>query len=105
VYDFVADEPDAGITFSPDGTYAYVTETGANQGFNGWNFSLPSSMQVSPHPCEDAKLTYPRYRFTVLADGTWENRKTFAYIDSGVPDGNLSPAWTPTRTSNANKIL
>jgi len=35
-------------------------------------------------------LTALRYRFNVLADGTWENRKTFAYIDSGVPDG--SPA-------------
>lgn len=31
------------------------------------------------------------YRFDVLEDGTWDNRKTFAYIDSGVPDGKDSP--------------
>lgn len=28
-----------------------------------------------------------RYRFDVNDDGTWDNRKTFAFIDSGVPDG------------------
>lgn len=27
------------------------------------------------------------YRFDVKDDGTWDNRKTFAFVDSGVPDG------------------
>lgn len=27
------------------------------------------------------------YRYDVRADGTFENRKTFAYVDSVVPDG------------------
>ncbi|KAH7026373.1 uncharacterized protein B0I36DRAFT_330524 [Microdochium trichocladiopsis] len=60
-----------GVTFSPDGTKAYVADTGANQGFWGWNQSEPSTI----------------YSYDVLADGTWDNRKTFSYIDSGVPDG------------------
>lgn len=30
-----------------------------------------------------------RYRFNVQEDGTWDNRKTFAFVDSGVPDGKL----------------
>ncbi|KAI0598266.1 D-lactonohydrolase [Biscogniauxia sp. FL1348] len=60
-----------GLTFSPDGLYAYVTDTGANSGKLGWNQSYPSSI----------------YRFNVQEDGTWENRKLFAYVDSGVPDG------------------
>lgn len=29
----------------------------------------------------------PSYRFNVQDDGTWENRKLFAYVDNGVPDG------------------
>lgn len=60
-----------GITFSPDGAYAYVTDTGANRGVWGWNFTYPASI----------------YRFNVQDDGTWENRKLFAYVDNGVPDG------------------
>ncbi|KAF7543401.1 hypothetical protein G7Z17_g10768 [Cylindrodendrum hubeiense] len=27
------------------------------------------------------------YRFDVKKDGTWENRKTFAYVAAGIPDG------------------
>jgi gluconolactonase len=60
-----------GITFSPKGEYAYIADTGANQGFWGWNQSNPSTI----------------YRFDVKEDGTWDNRKLFAYIDAGVPDG------------------
>lgn len=33
-----------GITFSPNGDYAYVTDTGINRGFQGYNFSSPASM-------------------------------------------------------------
>ncbi|KAH6887108.1 lactonohydrolase [Thelonectria olida] len=60
-----------GIGFSPDGRHAYVTDTGTNLGFYGRNYSSPSSV----------------YRFDVKKDGTWENRKTFAYVPAGVPDG------------------
>jgi len=60
-----------GITFSPDGSKAYVADTGAGQAFWGYNQSEPASL----------------YSFDVLADGTFENRKTFAYADSGIPDG------------------
>lgn len=83
-----------GITFSPDGKFAYVTDTGINQGFRGYNFSEPSSMLVHSAryliniPSTDTRC---RYRFEVNKDGTWDNRKTFAFIDSGVPDGKLIP--------------
>ncbi|KAI5459010.1 evolved D-lactonohydrolase [Mariannaea sp. PMI_226] len=60
-----------GIGFSPNGRYAYVTDTGSHLGFYGRNLSSPASV----------------YRFDVKKDGTWENRKTFAYVSSGVPDG------------------
>lgn len=33
-----------GLTFSPDGSYAYVTDTGAFHGVWGWNFTNPASM-------------------------------------------------------------
>ncbi|KAH7303910.1 hypothetical protein B0I35DRAFT_364025 [Stachybotrys elegans] len=60
-----------GITFSPDGRYAYVTDTGSAQGFYGYEPTKPSSI----------------YRYTVAADGTFENRKLFAHVTSRVPDG------------------
>ncbi|KAM0807037.1 hypothetical protein AB5N19_07376 [Seiridium cardinale] len=62
-----------GITFSPDTGYAYVTDTGANAAFWGWNLTAPSSL----------------YRFDVMPDGTFENRKLFAYVNSGIPDGKI----------------
>ncbi|KAK7753761.1 hypothetical protein SLS62_004386 [Diatrype stigma] len=60
-----------GITFSPDARHAYIADTGASRGFWGWNQSYPASI----------------YRFDVQDDGTWENQKVFAYVDSGAPDG------------------
>ncbi|KAJ5217099.1 hypothetical protein N7468_010107 [Penicillium chermesinum] len=63
-----------GFTFSPDGKHAYATDTGINQGFWGYNFSRPASI----------------YRYDVADDGTLENRKTFAFVNSGVPD-----VWNP----------
>ncbi|KAI0129442.1 D-lactonohydrolase [Xylariales sp. AK1849] len=60
-----------GVTFSPDGCYAYVTDTGINHGFFGYNLSDPASI----------------YRFDVKEDGTFDNRKTFAFVAAGVPDG------------------
>ncbi|KAL8294805.1 hypothetical protein RB600_000663 [Gaeumannomyces tritici] len=69
----VADGFDApnGLVFSPDGKRAYVTDTGLSHGVLGLNLSRPATI----------------YRFDVEADGTWGNRKTFAYASSGVPDG------------------
>lgn len=40
----IADDGDAGITISPDGMYAYVTDTGINRGFKGFDFSQPSTV-------------------------------------------------------------
>ncbi|OAA60748.1 Six-bladed beta-propeller, TolB-like protein [Cordyceps fumosorosea ARSEF 2679] len=60
-----------GITFSPDGKHVYITDTGANHGFYGYDASRPATI----------------YRFDVAQDGTFENRKTFAFADNGVPDG------------------
>ena len=62
-----------GITFSPDGQRAYVTDTGIALGFYGRNLSSPASV----------------YQFDVNEDGTWQNRKTFAYVPSFIPDGPL----------------
>lgn len=42
-----------GITFSPDGSYAYVTDTGVFHAIWGWNFTNPSSMY--------ATMTIPNY--------------------------------------------
>ncbi|KAI0161173.1 calcium-dependent phosphotriesterase [Hypoxylon sp. FL1284] len=60
-----------GLAFSPNGSHVYVTDTGANHGFWGWNFSDPASL----------------YRFDVQEDGSWDNRKLFAYTEAGVADG------------------
>ncbi|KAM3553322.1 hypothetical protein ARSEF4850_006976 [Beauveria asiatica] len=51
--------------------FVYVTDSGAHHGFRGYNAARPSTI----------------YRFNVAQDGTFENRKTFAYVDNGVPDG------------------
>ncbi|KAJ5145339.1 hypothetical protein N7448_002731 [Penicillium atrosanguineum] len=66
-----------GLTFSPDGEYAYVTDTGIDSGFFGLNFTRPASI----------------YRFDVEEDGTFENRKTFAFVNSGAPDGIHCDSW------------
>nr|XP_031858214.1 uncharacterized protein CI109_006357 [Kwoniella shandongensis]KAA5525286.1 hypothetical protein CI109_006357 [Kwoniella shandongensis] len=60
-----------GITFSPDGYHAYVTDTGLSKGFWGRNHTRPSTI----------------YRFDVNQDGTWDNRRTFAFVDVGFADG------------------
>lgn len=64
------DKPN-GITFSPDGEFAYVTDTGAQGAFYGYNLSAPSSI----------------YRFSVEDDGTFSERKLFAFASPGIPDG------------------
>ncbi|KAL6709234.1 hypothetical protein ACN47E_001641 [Coniothyrium glycines] len=60
-----------GITISPDGNKAYVTDTGIALGFYGRNLSSPASI----------------YSFDINRDGTFENRKTFAYVPAFIPDG------------------
>ncbi|KAL1600873.1 hypothetical protein SLS59_005538 [Nothophoma quercina] len=60
-----------GVTISPDGNKAYVTDTGIALGFYGRNLSSPASL----------------YSFDIAKDGTWENRKTFAYVPAFIPDG------------------
>ncbi|EKV08593.1 Six-bladed beta-propeller, TolB-like [Penicillium digitatum] len=66
-----------GFTFSPDGKYAYVTDTGLDSGKFGLNFTRPASI----------------YRFDVNEDGTLENRKVFAFAHSGGPDGIHCDSW------------
>ncbi|KAJ5514964.1 SMP-30/Gluconolaconase/LRE-like region [Penicillium fimorum] len=66
-----------GLTFSPNGKYAYIADTGIDSGFFGLDFTRPASI----------------YRFDVKADGTFENRKTFAFVHSGAPDGIHCDSW------------
>ncbi|UQC87149.1 D-lactonohydrolase [Colletotrichum lupini] len=101
-----------GITLSPDGTYAYVTDTGISQGQFGTNFTKPATVYAhifsrfpslsssAPHLLSSRTLTTPSlpkqstpsnthhsYRFEVKEDGTFENRKIFAHTSARLPDG------------------
>ncbi|KAI0321394.1 D-lactonohydrolase-like protein [Amylostereum chailletii] len=61
-----------GIAFSGDGQTAYVTDTSAAGGFLGINQTDPSTI----------------YQFDVDPKGqSFTNRRVFAYIDTGIPDG------------------
>ncbi|KAL9480242.1 hypothetical protein ACSS6W_005028 [Trichoderma asperelloides] len=60
-----------GITFSHDGRYAYITDTGASKAFYGYDNTGASTI----------------YRYTVARDGTFEHRKVFAYVAVGFVDG------------------
>ncbi|PON30796.1 hypothetical protein TGAM01_v200216 [Trichoderma gamsii] len=60
-----------GITFSHDGRYAYITDTGASKAFYGFDNTGASTI----------------YRYTVARDGTFEHRKLFAYAAVGFVDG------------------
>ena len=96
-----------GFTFSPDGKYAYVTDTGISYGFYGYNLTDPSSMYVSwvlvlpaVFSWNVANIRSGSYRYDVAEDGTLENRKTFAFINSGAPDGKDSFVyWTNNHIS------
>ncbi|KAH8157263.1 hypothetical protein CIB48_g10980 [Xylaria polymorpha] len=59
-----------GIVFSPSGSRAYIADTGAQQVFWGINATFPASI----------------YLYDVTKDGTFSNRRTFAYVHAGVPD-------------------
>ncbi|KAG2126946.1 calcium-dependent phosphotriesterase [Suillus clintonianus] len=61
-----------GIAFSPDGKKAFITDTGLFGGFLGNNQTLPSTI----------------YEFDVdPKTQSFTNRRVFAYIDAGGPDG------------------
>ncbi|WVQ79910.1 hypothetical protein IAT38_002011 [Cryptococcus sp. DSM 104549] len=60
-----------GIAFSPDGQHAYISDTGIAAGFWGTNYTRPSTI----------------YRYDVQDDGSWDNKKVFAYSHVGPPDG------------------
>ncbi|WVO16657.1 hypothetical protein L204_104337 [Cryptococcus depauperatus] len=60
-----------GLTFSPDGQHAYVSDTGILSGFWGANYTHPATI----------------YRWDVQDDGSWDNRKVFAYTHVGSADG------------------
>ncbi|KAJ4298388.1 hypothetical protein N0V88_003418 [Collariella sp. IMI 366227] len=60
-----------GICFSPDGMYLYITDTGMAQALFGTNLTFSSTI----------------YRYDVQEDGTLDNRKTFAFVTPGIPDG------------------
>jgi gluconolactonase len=88
----------AGITFSPDGTYAYIADTGAQSGPRGQNFTEPATMYVYQVTTIVLGLI-SSYQFTVNKDGTWGSRQTFAFVDNGVPDGTLQ---TPLHIRSAD---
>ncbi|KAJ8582415.1 calcium-dependent phosphotriesterase [Rhizopogon salebrosus TDB-379] len=61
-----------GIAFTPDGKIAFITDTGVAGGILGMNQTLPSTIyQYDVDP-----MTH-----------SFKNRRVFAYIDSGLPDG------------------
>jgi len=61
-----------GIALSEDGKLAYISDTAAGGGFLGINQTEPSTI----------------YAFDVDPDSqTFLNRRVFAYVDTGIPDG------------------
>ncbi|KAH0838809.1 hypothetical protein J3R83DRAFT_7210 [Lanmaoa asiatica] len=61
-----------GIAFTPDGRTAFVTDTGLAGGFMGNNQTYPATI----------------YQYDVdPVTQSFENRRVFAYSDSGIPDG------------------
>ncbi|TDL15368.1 D-lactonohydrolase-like protein [Rickenella mellea] len=61
-----------GIAFSADGNTAFITDTGLAGGFFGLNSTDPATI----------------YAFDVDAKSqAFKNRRVFAYVDNGVPDG------------------
>ncbi|KAF7315814.1 SGL domain-containing protein [Mycena indigotica] len=61
-----------GIAFNGDGTIAYIADTGSTSGFLGNNQTEPATIYAfDVHPTTQAFM----------------NRRAFAFVDSGVPDG------------------
>ncbi|EAS30752.3 gluconolactonase [Coccidioides immitis RS] len=69
-----------GLCFSPDYSRMYITDTGAIQAHNGPG----DGHQLFADPRKPASI----YVYDVVDDGTrLGHRRTFAYCDTGVPDG------------------
>lgn len=53
------------------------------------NLTQPASMSAFTRLLQSLYASDPsnRYRYDVKEDGTWENRKTFAYTAARAPDG------------------
>ncbi|TYJ56017.1 hypothetical protein B9479_003259 [Cryptococcus floricola] len=60
-----------GVTFSPGGQHAYISDTGISAGNFGTNYTYPATI----------------YRYDVQDDGSFENRKVFAFTHVGNADG------------------
>lgn len=60
-----------GLTFSPDGKWLYVSDTGAAHGFAGMEWEDPAGI----------------YKFPVYKNGNVGPGELFAYVHVGVPDG------------------
>ncbi|OAX43438.1 calcium-dependent phosphotriesterase [Rhizopogon vinicolor AM-OR11-026] len=61
-----------GIAFTPDGTTAFITDSGMAGGFLGTNQTYPATI----------------YQYDVdPSTQSLKNRRVFAYADSGIPDG------------------
>ncbi|KAJ4351870.1 uncharacterized protein N0V89_007214 [Didymosphaeria variabile] len=60
-----------GLEFSPDLKTLYVTDTGAQQSINGLNGTRPATI----------------YAFDVVDQRRLDNRRTFAWVENGFPDG------------------
>ncbi|WVQ75913.1 hypothetical protein IAR50_005548 [Cryptococcus sp. DSM 104548] len=69
----VADEMQKpnGLTFSPDGQHVYISDTAISGGFFGNDYTKPATI----------------YRYDVQEDGSFENRKVFAFTHVGNADG------------------
>ncbi|KAL9087223.1 MAG: hypothetical protein Q9165_006717 [Trypethelium subeluteriae] len=68
-----------GLCFSPDYKKMYITDTGAVQAHDGPG----DGRQFSFNPRKPATI----YVYDVLDGATLANRRTFAFCDTGVPDG------------------
>lgn len=81
-----------GITFSPDGKFAYISDTGVGDGLFAPDYTRPATvcaytcLSFLLDVCADIGTRLPD-SFEVSDDGTWGSRKVFAFIDTGLPDG------------------
>ncbi|GAA5824531.1 hypothetical protein JCM11251_000462 [Rhodosporidiobolus azoricus] len=79
-----------GICFSPSGSHCYITDTGMVPGDGSIEPSRPGTIYVydvvRPRPGEIDPRTEKEVDLTAVQPRL-ENRKVFAFVDSGLPDG------------------